>query len=932
MTTLKASVMANGQVISNNDPLMVITLDPHPGVQISSIQDDSITYEFTGEVTEETLYNLNLTFTYNNTHRVKVPCTFKQKVIDIDYTATAKPINTKMWAHSAELPFTVTIGEEDVTSQLVDVSIVDNQWVKPYSTVGGSANEWYMTGVTAGSTETTINSKYQFKLPLDKDPAQIVRTIDVEYIVAPYDGRETIVTHEIETLMVPLSDRTPINYLFTVSYRGMPNSNNQVSLLSNSTYFGCTPGVITKVGSEQLAISFDGGKVKGEGTTTLYFGKVGEAVSKMAIVPLNTKVYRPGIDVLASPDRITGKTGTEHETTVQVEVDGVPAKNTELTFANVAGDLQFVKSTESTVTWKIIKSNSGNTNDSFATGISVSKTGVQTSTYAQNVTVLPTQLNVEWLTTDEDLIGAATNHIVFKVTDENGDPVVGVTKKTMAIESVPKNSPDILPGYSNTMTALAEPGNYQLSINLGHLNASVIIAMVLTNDGLDFTIPWNPFATPGTPIKVSIDKTKLLTTDTANTCTLTFKQDKWLSPDADVTGKMNTFAVTGGGTSGSTAPVDINNSKIAINLVPNGKLEDIVIKGTITEPNGSSSRPFTQEVTIEQDKLTISALGSTVLTPLKASNQPQFQIKSSKGVALSSVTSSKFTLVSDPAAGIVLANKPNIANVAGRSIDYYVDIDVGHMPGEVDFGGTFTYKGLDYVIETPITFTSVGVPMTSVAVPGTISAGDDIQVEVTFKQLRTTASVLTTVDGSLELQQSGPGMTIVSQFAPKPSTPGTFVGTVRGDTPGTQGQLKFTLAEQYDGFTKRWVDVYANFDVTESAEPVLSDVSEELSMGLWEQRPITFKVMKGSEDITSNASLTLAESIPDDLEFITAGDGTYAIKAIKADPLEDTKLQVKVNVNVSSGGKDYILPIELDITVLPNTTGIPTNRFNVDFI
>lgn len=905
MTTLKASVMANGQVISNNDPLMVITLDPHPGVQISSIQDDSITYEFTGEVTAEALYNLNLTFTYNNTHRVKVPCTFKQKVIEIDYTVTPKQINTKMWGHGTDLPFTVMVGEEDITSRLVDVTLVPNEWLKSYADVGGSAAEWYMTGIQVNTVDTIVNGTFRFKLPVEIDPAGIVREHTGEFRVAPYDGRETTVTHEIETLMVPLSDRTPINYLFTVSYRGMPNSNNQVSLLSNSTYFGCTPGVTTKVGSDQLAISFDGGKVKGEGTTTLYFGKTGEAVSKMAIVPLNTKVYRAGVDVVLTPDRITGKSGTEHETTVHVEVDGVATKNTDVTFANVAGDLQFVSATDTTVVWKILRTNTGTANVDFATGINVTKSGKAGASYAQNVTVLPAQLNVEWVTTAADLVGAATNHITLKITDEKGEPAVGVVKKTLNMESVPKNRPDILAGYSNTLTALPEEGSYQLSANLGHLNASFTIDLVLTYDGLDFTIPTKTFATPGTPVKVTIDKTKLLTTDPANTCSLTFKQDKWLTPDADVTGKLNTYAVTGGGTSGSTAPMDINNGKLSINIVPNGKLEDIVINGTVTESDGSSSRPFTVDITIEQDKLTLSALGSTVLTPLKASNQPQFQVKTSKGVALSSVTSSKFTLVSDPAAGIVLANKPNIANVAGRSVDYYVDIDVGHMPGEVSFGGTFTYKGLEYVIETPITFTSAGVPMTSVATPSTINAGEDVQVEVTFKQLRTTASVLTTVDGTLESQQSGPGMTIVSQFAAKPGSPGTFVGTVRGATPGTQGQLKFTLVEQYDGFTKRWVDTFTDFTVDVPLEhPFTVNVLDNPFTGKFgETKNLGVSLTQNGNAVTlTDPTLHFSFAPEGYLELISVQPTALVVEFIKDPTVEVLPSQMKLMV---SDGTDF---------------------------
>lgn len=53
MTTLKQTTSVDGTVISNNDPSMVITLDPTSGVRISSIQDDSITYSFTENVEQD---------------------------------------------------------------------------------------------------------------------------------------------------------------------------------------------------------------------------------------------------------------------------------------------------------------------------------------------------------------------------------------------------------------------------------------------------------------------------------------------------------------------------------------------------------------------------------------------------------------------------------------------------------------------------------------------------------------------------------------------------------------------------------------------------------------------------------------------------------------------------------------------------------------
>lgn len=83
MKTLKQAVSVNGTVLSNKDPDMVIKLDSHPGVQISSIQEDSITYTFNGEVPQDTLYSLNLTFTYKGKHKCVVPLSLTHKHIEV---------------------------------------------------------------------------------------------------------------------------------------------------------------------------------------------------------------------------------------------------------------------------------------------------------------------------------------------------------------------------------------------------------------------------------------------------------------------------------------------------------------------------------------------------------------------------------------------------------------------------------------------------------------------------------------------------------------------------------------------------------------------------------------------------------------------------------------------------------------------------------
>lgn len=79
MTTLKQTTSVDGTVISNNDPSMVITLDPTSGVRISSIQDDSITYSFTENVEQDVVLTPNLTFTYKGKYKTTIPLSLTHK-------------------------------------------------------------------------------------------------------------------------------------------------------------------------------------------------------------------------------------------------------------------------------------------------------------------------------------------------------------------------------------------------------------------------------------------------------------------------------------------------------------------------------------------------------------------------------------------------------------------------------------------------------------------------------------------------------------------------------------------------------------------------------------------------------------------------------------------------------------------------------------
>lgn len=133
MSTLMQAASVNGRVISNNDPDMVIVLDSNPGVQISSIQDDSITYAFIGEVTEDTVYSLDLTFTYKQKHKLIVPVQLTHKNIaitpELNVTNLTDDISLKLW-ESTIVNYDVMLGDVNINSSITDVVLELTEEIK----------------------------------------------------------------------------------------------------------------------------------------------------------------------------------------------------------------------------------------------------------------------------------------------------------------------------------------------------------------------------------------------------------------------------------------------------------------------------------------------------------------------------------------------------------------------------------------------------------------------------------------------------------------------------------------------------------------------------------------------------------------------------------------------------------------------------------
>lgn len=197
---------------------------------------------------------------------------------------------------------------------------------------------------------------------------------------------------------------------------------------------------------------------------------------------------------------------------------------------------------------------------------------------AQNTIAPTSELNAEWITTNPEIVGASSNHIVLKLTDENGDPATGVTLKSINVDSIP-NNPGVCAGYSNIIVE-TDPGTYWININVSNLVGAMDVDLVLIHNETEFALPTKTYQTPGTPVKARIDKDQFYTTEPRTDVNLFLTQDKYARPDAPLDVDVFEFSVTGGGTT-TTVPVFELNESSPIDITPTGVLEDILIKGKI---------------------------------------------------------------------------------------------------------------------------------------------------------------------------------------------------------------------------------------------------------------------------------------------------------------------------------------------------------------
>lgn len=380
---------------------------------------------------------------------------------------------------------------------------------------------------------------------------------------------------------------------------------------------------------------------------------------------------------------------------------------------------------------------------------------------------------------------------------------------------------------------------------------------------------------------------------------------------------------------------EITDTEISIKVISDEAQPTEFISQLVVSKNGLTAiAPWIHHYTVAEDYV-INLTQDTSMVIAAENNFILFTLKDKDGNPITDATKVSMDITENPRNRFVLAGYSNaLVNMSNTTPGQYrLSMNLGETAGTFTISLTVTVPGkTDSYVLPDMMFTNPGSPIVATVSPETIVADLDKDTAVKL-----------TLTRNKYLQPNAPAAGyyhVVSMDGPvKSVTPsllqsedGVFDLAITSD--GNEGEITINaeLAPVVNDIT--WSPVPFSFKLNAVAQqaPNVTDQTTAMSLQLWEQKPIAFKVMAGDTDITSDASLTLNNDISSNLEFDLISEGVWGIKAITADPLEDVTLLVKVNVHVNHDGNDYVLPFEFNTTVVANTNGIPTNRFNIEFI
>lgn len=426
-------------------------------------------------------------------------------------------------------------------------------------------------------------------------------------------------------------------------------------------------------------------------------------------------------------------------------------------------------------------------------------------------------LNLEWTTTDEEVIPAQLNALYFKVTNDQGNPVNDFTLKDIKAKGSPDNG--LVVGGVNKNLALPETkdGVNAINVKFGGQQGTIDVDLVLSKDGFDFTIPTKQYKNPGSKAKVTFSVDKIFATDEPIDVDITVTKDFYLEPNKPVGGWLSTLTITGGmDDTVDTIEID-DQGKGKFKLTPNGKIEDIVLSGVFAYDMTGNVTPFSQTFKVEKDTLTVELLTDEDLGYLKKATVVA-HVLNSKGEYLHQPGKIVNSTVTPVPANDVVTNVPGefTQGTADTSI-YTMIIDVGYLPGTVTIVPELTIAGVKYDITSKLEFKTKGSPVEVSRVNAVIDPFKNTMMGIYFtRQTKIDAETATLFGTKIVSQKSSSGLTIATPY--NMNSKGNGVGYIYSEAPKTTQTLTFSVSEEIQGITYTYDDLVLEVEVKDGVK------------------------------------------------------------------------------------------------------------------
>lgn len=286
----------------------------------------------------------------------------------------------------------------------------------------------------------------------------------------------------------------------------------------------------------------------------------------------------------------------------------------------------------------------------------------------------------------------------------------------------------------------------------------------------------------------------------------------------------------------------------------------------------------------------------------------------------------------DPDLVITLDDHPvvQISKILESTITYSF---LGNVSQETSYNLnlTFLYKGTHKLV-VPMTFLHKPTTLTFDVSPKSISGKAQDQVLMKGTILYNGSSIPFNSDGltikAFDVDSSSEFIVTVVDGSATADSIKLLLNQPAGSI--SNGDAYFILS--YKGMSGQ-SDTFSWQTVQDEAEPIIEDGTTDMTLNLWDTKSINYKVMLGDTDITSSVTNVVDQTDPNDaIELVKVDDTHWGYQAISARTDEDLIIDAMVDVYVTYQGTDHVIPMTIDVVVKANTTGIPANRFNIEFV